>query len=84
MVSTLRFDKAVAAHSVSVTESLRLKQATGDSFFKMSSSYACRRAKACSWRNLAAVAGATSAPRAAATGVEASFCHLSIRLESIF
>jgi hypothetical protein len=29
----LRFDKAIAAHGLSVTESLRLKQATGNGFF---------------------------------------------------
>ena len=44
-------------------------------FFKISSSCACRRLTAHSWRNSAAVAGSNSAPRAAATGVSASFCH---------
>jgi hypothetical protein len=29
----LRFDKAIAAHWLSVTESLRLQQATGNGFF---------------------------------------------------
>ena len=37
-------------------------------FFKMSSSCACRRLAARSWRNSAAVAGSNSAPVATATG----------------
>ena len=42
----LPVEEAVAAHRLSGTESLRLKQATGNGFFKMSSFWACRRAKA--------------------------------------
>jgi hypothetical protein len=34
----LRFEKPVAAHRLSVTESLRLQQATGNGFFKILSS----------------------------------------------
>lgn len=76
MLSRLCFNKTIAVHGLVVAESLRLKQATGNGFFKMSSSCACRRAKARSCRNSAVVAGSSVAPRATAMGISASFCHL--------
>jgi hypothetical protein len=44
--------------------------------FKMSNFWICHRAMARSYRDSAAVAGFSSAPRAAATGASASSYHL--------
>ena len=70
-------DETVAAHGSGVWESLRMKQALAMAmaFFKISSSCACRRLAARSWRSSAAVVGSSAAPKAAATGVWAAFCH---------
>ena len=46
VVAALSSDEAVAAHWSGVCESLRVKQALALAYFKMSSSCACRRARA--------------------------------------
>ena len=66
----LRGAKVVAAHGVSAAEKRAM------ALVKLSASCASRRAKARSCRSSVAVAGSSSAPRAAATGVSAFLCHL--------
>ena len=66
-------DETVATHWSGVCEITRLKRLLAMAFLKMSC--ACRRARARSWRNSAAVAGSSAVPKAAATGVWAAFCH---------
>ena len=70
MLAPVPFDAAVTAHRLSVTKKRTM------AVFKISNFCACRRLSARSCRNSAAEAGFSSAPRAAATGVSASFCHL--------
>ena len=69
VVAALGGDEAVAAHGVGVTEKMAM------AFFKISSSCACHRAKAHSWRSSAVVSGSRAVPDAAATSVWAAFCH---------
>ena len=72
---TFGVDEVVAAHGVSVCEITRLKRLLAMALFNRSSSCACRRARAHSWRSSAAVAGSSAVPKVAATGVWAAFCH---------
>ena len=62
-------DETVAAYGVSVCEKM------APAFFKISSPYVCRRAKARSWRSSAAVFGSKAGPKAAAIGVWTAFYH---------
>ena len=74
----LRGAKVVAAHGVSAAEkrAMALVKKRAMALVKLSASCASRRAKARSCRSSVAVAGSSSAPRAAATGVSAFLCHL--------